>query len=120
MRHLFCALYAALIVLFISGCTFLPLDGEEEQEPRRPSSSMYLCDEGRSFSASFDERGRKVSLMTEGRSRVLYRIKDSGETVRFAGQGYQLNVRNRPVPNLWVERGGIVFYKNCRQEEALY
>jgi hypothetical protein len=106
-----------VFALYLAGCSLLPLDMDEE-DPPVPVTSTYLCAEGRSFNASFDPEGRRASLMIEGDRRLLYRIRSSRDPAVFTDGLFSLHARHKPDPTIWLERSGLVVYRNCRQETA--
>ncbi len=96
----------------LSACAPLPFG---EPDPVLVSST-YLCDEGRTFTASFDPQGRKASLLVNGTTMILYRRDSADATAVFTGRGMKLNVSNDEPPVVWLEQNGIVHYRRCVQE----
>ncbi|NCC20827.1 MAG: hypothetical protein EOM26_00020 [Alphaproteobacteria bacterium] len=111
IRHFGSLVLVLVLPLALPACSLLlPL----EEDAAAPVSSTYLCEEGRTFNAYFDPEGRKVSLMFEGGSKLLYRQAGTDPAV-FATRGLSLRVRGEPSPSLWIERNGIAIYRNCSQ-----
>jgi hypothetical protein len=109
-------LYLLLILPSLCGCALNPLG--EEDEAQVVVTSTYLCDEGRTFNAAFDPEGKKASILVEGENHLLYRVRGSKNPVIFTDGNFSLFARNKPSPTIWLEHGGVVVCRKCRQESG--
>lgn len=103
--------------LTVTGCKMnLPPLDLDNTPASTEASSTYFCSEGRTFNAAFDSDGSRMSMMIEGRNFTLRRVRNSKDPAVFTNGVMTLYAAHNPVPTIWMERFGVVAYRNCHQE----